>query len=190
MKKLLSPLLFSAVIVLAGCEKDDETEKIEDSPTPALAASTQTWTFGKQIWSDVIHCPDCDKETFENSDTKPDCRSYTDTESGKTFYYYNWTYVSQNATTLCPPPWRVPTVQDFKTLTNNATSATLHTEWGYGGFAFGSPPMTNTSTSAYYWSSTQNSSNTNYVHYLYYNSSNLSVISTFKNSGFQVRCVR
>jgi hypothetical protein len=32
--------------------------------TPRYAASTQTWTFGEQIWSDAIHIPECNKTDF------------------------------------------------------------------------------------------------------------------------------
>jgi hypothetical protein len=44
--------------------------------TPRYAASTTTWKYGEQTWSDAIQVPECDKEDFEASST-PQCRSYT-----------------------------------------------------------------------------------------------------------------
>jgi hypothetical protein len=45
--------------------------------TPRYAASTKTWVFGYQIWSDAIQIPSCNKSSFKVSFTEPDCRSYT-----------------------------------------------------------------------------------------------------------------
>ncbi|MDR2358676.1 MAG: fibrobacter succinogenes major paralogous domain-containing protein [Prevotellaceae bacterium] len=85
--------------------------------TPPHAASTETWTVGKQTWSDAIHMPECNKETFELSLTAPQCRSYTTLLDMK-YYYYNWPYVKASAAKLCPSPWRVPSYDDFKKLSD------------------------------------------------------------------------
>jgi hypothetical protein len=98
---------------------------------PPYAASTQTWKFGGQKWSDAIHMPGCDKTSFNQSTTEPDCRSYS--SNGNTWYYYNWPYVAANASTLCPAPWRVPSMRDFQTLANNASRVQLMTAWRRGG---------------------------------------------------------
>jgi hypothetical protein len=83
-----------------------EMRLVESPSTPPFAASTQTWTFGTQTWSDAIHIPGCRKTDFELSYTEPNCRSFT--AGTNTWYYYNWAYVTQNATQLCPDPWSVP----------------------------------------------------------------------------------
>jgi uncharacterized protein (TIGR02145 family) len=183
--------LLVLLLAFAGCKKDDD----KSADTPPLAASTQTWTFGDQIWSDAIQCPECNKETFEESYTEPQCRSYADPESGKTFYYYNWPYVDANKNTLCSGAWRVPTEDDFnaliETLGGNTptAAATLISAWGYGGGADGSS-MYYVSTYAYYWSSTESSGNTSNAYNLYYHSGSLRVTSLGKTFGFQVRCVK
>jgi hypothetical protein len=157
-------------------------------PTPPNAASTQTWTFGSSTltWSDAIRISDCNKPDFTESYSDPQCRSYT--EGANIWYYYNWPYVNQNASTLCPSPWRVPTSSDFSALVNSSvTSSTLISEWGYGGYANGSS-VSEVSTYAYYWPSTQYSSTGAYS--LRYYSSGLNVSNTSKFFGLQVRCVR
>jgi hypothetical protein len=155
--------------------------------TPPNAASTQTWVFGEQTWSDAIQIPDCNKTDFTNDYNNPQCRSYT---SDKLRYYYNWAYVNQNAATLCPSPWRVPSQADFNMLVSNTTASTLHSDWGFGGYCMSSGSVSYQGTSAYYWSSTENSSSTNNAYFLSYTSSIFySQDNTYKNSGLQVRCV-
>ncbi|MDR3132853.1 MAG: fibrobacter succinogenes major paralogous domain-containing protein [Prevotellaceae bacterium] len=152
--------------------------------TPPHAASTKTWTFGEQTWSDAIHIPECNKEEFTKSTIDPQCRSYT--KDGKTWYYYNWAYVQKNQSKMCPPPWRVPTKSDSETLASNTTLSALSSVWGYGGYADGSS-IVNENLYADYWSSTENGSS---AYYLGYYSGGLLVYSFDKYNGFQVRCVR
>jgi hypothetical protein len=193
MKRLLFIMFAAATIMFAGCEKnDDENDPanvVGPFDAPSLAASTQIWTFDDQTWSDVIHCPECNKETFEYSFTEPQCRSYT--EEGKTWYYYNWKYVNANKNTLCPSPWRVPTESDFSTLISDTTItySTLIDAWGYGGYALGTS-LFEVDTDAFYWSSTANG--TNYAYNLGLDrSGNLDLASgNHKYYGFQVRCVK
>jgi hypothetical protein len=175
MKRIFT-LMMAAAMVFAGYAQN----------TPPQAASTQTWTFGNQTWSDAIQIPGCNKETFEKSSTDPQCCSYT--HEGKTYYYYNWPYVKQHADLLCPLPWRVPTKDDFVELNDNTNANTLIAAWGYGGGANGSS-MNYVSSNALYWPSTENSSN--YAYYLYYLSGNVYPQNyTHKYFGFQIRCVK
>jgi hypothetical protein len=154
--------------------------------TPPHAASTQTWTFGTQTWSDAIHIPECNKADFTNSDTEPQCRSYTEEE--KTFYYYNWAYVNVNATVMCPSPWRVPSKADFGKRVSTPHKNPSGDVWVYGGYIQGSS-VNEVSTSAYYWSSTETGSN--YAHSLLcYGGYVRPQDTTYKTNGFQVRCVR
>jgi hypothetical protein len=156
--------------------------------TPRYAASTHTWVFGEQTWSDAIQGPACNKESFEDGDTTPQCRSYT--EDGETFYYYNWAYVDAYKSRMCPAPWRVPTKSDFETLVFYAGASTLISEWGYGGYANGSS-VTDETSYAYYWSCTESaSSGIDGAYFLSYYSGDLLVTDTYKGNVFQVRCVR
>jgi hypothetical protein len=152
---------------------------------PPHAASTQTLTFGNQTWSDAIQIPECSKTDFTESYTAPHCRSYT--YGGHTFYYYNWPYVNVNKSTLCPSPWRVPSILDFMNF--NTTVSALVSAWGYGGYARGDSVVAEESL-AFYWTSTED--DTYDAYYLQYTGGNTSLILTspVKRLGFQVRCVK
>jgi hypothetical protein len=177
----------ATVTVTAGTASKTVSVMQDVLPTPPHAASTQIWVFGEQIWSDAIRIPECDKTDFADSDTELQCRSYT--SGTNTWYYYNWPYVTANATALCPSPWRVPTESDFNTLKSNTNYSTLISEWGYGGLATSSS-MDSVSEVAFYWSSTEYPDNTNYAYTLYYYSGDLVMDSAYKRAGMQVRCVR
>jgi hypothetical protein len=174
MKKLL--LLSFAILLITGkCH----------AQTPPHAASTQTWTFGDQVWSDAIRIPECNKASFSNSEYTPECRSYT--SGSETWYYYNWAYVDANKHTLCPSPWRVPSENDYQILVLNTTLNTLINAWALSGYASGSS-ADNVGESAYYWSSTEDG--TTFAYDLYCDSGYLYVSNTGKDNGFRVRCVR
>jgi hypothetical protein len=153
--------------------------------TPPYAASTQTWTFGEQQWSDAIRIPACNKTSFMNSFTEPQCRSYT--LGTNTWYYYNWPYVVANPSTMCPSPWRLPSQSDFNTLVSNTNYSTLISAWGYGGYCTSSGSLYYQGSYAYYWSSTEDDSN--FAYSLDYYSGSLYVYYNNKYYGFQVRCV-
>jgi hypothetical protein len=156
--------------------------------TPHYAASTRTWTFGAQIWSDAIQMPECNKDDFDNLYATPNCRSYT--EGGKTWYYYNWGYVDANKTDrLCPLPWRVPTKADMKTLLSNSNENALYDAWGNGGCAsFGYIPHTRT---AVYWTTTEDSVSSYEAFYLAIFRNQRFVYKVSKYAvGNQIRCVR
>jgi hypothetical protein len=149
-------ILFIA-LAIAGCDKDNDPANDDEQvggnvATPPLAASTQTWVFGDQTWSDAINCPECNKDRFENSYTNPQCRSYT--SGTDTWYYYNWPYVAANLELLCPTPWRVPTVDDFVTLVKNTNGRYLIDSWGLPGFA-NSNSMDDIGSASYFWSATE-----------------------------------
>jgi TolB-like protein len=121
-------------------EKDAETAERREAERraaelrkslPPHAASTQTWTFGEQTWSDAIQIPACHKTSFINSKYDPQCRSYTD---GSTiWFYYNWAYVNKRSAQLCPAPWRVPARADFDLLESAVPADLLVQTWGLGG---------------------------------------------------------
>jgi hypothetical protein len=105
---------------------------------PPLAASTQTWVITgngiTQIWSDRINVPVCDKDSYVNDNSNPQCRSHT--LNSVKYYYYNWPYVNANQTTMCPPGsnWRVPTKDDFVALDialggNGVNNRAVTPEW-------------------------------------------------------------
>jgi hypothetical protein len=163
---------------------------------PDYAASTQTWRFGEQIWSDLIIIPACDKEDFGNSITEPHCRSYT-TDDSETYYYYNWPYVAANGSQLCTGKWRVPTVADFSALIASVDAETLSSAWPLSGYADASgPPEThgvyNVGIAGMYWSSEEDLTDydEDWAFGLLFLPSFHDKLYTAKVVGHPVRCVR
>jgi hypothetical protein len=139
------------------------------------------------IWGDPARLPGCDKADFANNDTEPQCRSYT--SGTNTWYYYNWAYVHAYANRLCPSPWYVPDRDEIydEFFAHAVSVETMINAWGYGGYVDGGS-IVHDETEAYYWSSTEN--NTNTAYYLTYNSSEKNLRTTNKYYGYQVRCVK
>jgi hypothetical protein len=153
--------------------------------TPRYAASTQTWVFGAQTWSDVIHIPACDKQDFDGGTKdapKADCRTYT--HEGETWYYYSWPYVNEHAGLLCPSPWRVPADEDFSNFLEDITTVDRTIDWRHGGYVYGG--VVEDMSFGYYWSSTVNDA---HAYGLYYFGSYPGVRNYSQSIGFQVRCV-
>jgi uncharacterized protein (TIGR02145 family) len=145
--------------------------------------STNTWVYGSQTWSDrIVGAPSgCTQSNNLGNSTNATLYKVYD---GR--YYYTWACVN-NQSTLCPSPWRVPSLSDFNTLVNNTNSWTLASAWGYGGYAY-FDIMGIVNSAATYWSSSEYDSS--YAYYLNYDNSVLGVDYASKPSGFQVRCVK
>jgi hypothetical protein len=188
MKPKLLLMLAAAAMVFAGYSKDLYNEGSgETTPAPpTFAASNKIWTFGDQVWSDAIRIPECNKTSFEDSYTDPQCRSYT--EQGGTWYYYNWPYVNAHAARLCPSPWRVPTKVDLNTLVEATTYVVIIDAWGCGGLIdrAGDPTSRNT---GYYWSSDIVREKV-YACNLEFSPGSYSTDGSEFASGMQVRCVK
>jgi hypothetical protein len=155
--------------------------------TPRYAATTKTWFFGNQTWSDAIQVPECNKSSFAESDTEPQCRSYADPKSGKSYYYYNWPYVNGNGDKLCPKPWRVPGLSTLVKSARNISKDAAKEFWGYGGLADGGS-MQYVSTCFFYWSSAWDERNPELA-YCCDDGTFAPVRTLEKALGFQVRCV-
>jgi uncharacterized protein (TIGR02145 family) len=162
MKKFLL-LSFAALLLAGNCP----------AQTPPHSASTQTWTFGNQVWSDAIQIPECNKTDFTESDETPDCLSYTFVETIR--YYYNWSYVNANKNTLCPAPWRVPTLEDFEVLLQHTTTTTLMDAWKLESDDSCWTTTASGSQNAYYWA---------------YVCADMGIVNGRRYDDMRVRCVR
>jgi uncharacterized protein (TIGR02145 family) len=173
-------LSFAALLIAVGCNSCNSA--------PPHAASSQTWTFGDQTWSDAIWIPACNKSDFKESQTSPDCRSYTSGSSSS--YYYNWPYVHANAKVLCPAPWRVPNESDYDYLLSVASPQALVAAWGTQGFATSGSrgDVYVNGTDSYIWTS-QGYTN-NKARALYISRRRTELEHETRDSGFTVRCVR
>jgi uncharacterized protein (TIGR02145 family) len=184
MKKLLTIIMLCGVV--CGYAQN----------TPRYAASTQTWEIDTQTWSDVIQMPGCNKEDFTNYDDEPDCRSIT--EDGKTWYYYNWPYVKQNAATLCPSPWRVPSRSDLLTLLDTRRNITMLSVFNWeGGKIQGDYggrkwiyTLYDADSESTYWSSTKYGVNTAFYLTCTKESGGCGITMHFNEFGRFVRCVK
>jgi hypothetical protein len=188
--RLIVSLMVAAAMVFASCNKENYPQDSESttSDPPTYAASNKIWVFGEQTWSDAIHMPECNKETFDGgywNEPKADCRSYT--YEGKTYYYYSWPYVDAHKATMCPSPWRVPTKDDFELLADKVSYTELIVAWGYGGSIYGSS-LVNVEPHGAFWSSTVYNSALRFQ--LYYEWENVTLDQFPFFAGLQVRCVK
>ena len=102
---------------------------------PNTAYSTKTWLIGSgssaQTWSDHIVKAVCTNSSTLTTSSPP-AAQYKIVNG---LYYYNWACVSNNATTLCPTGWRVPSAADYATLiatlggSNRTTADIIHSVW-------------------------------------------------------------
>jgi hypothetical protein len=183
MKKIFT-IAALTLLTFGGCNKNNEKD---ESETPPNAASTQTWKFGDQTWSDAIRIPACNKSDFMDSFTSPDCRSYT--YGSTTWHYYNWPYVIANQDKMCPAPWRVPTNDDFMRLEENSKREYIIAAWGLPGYAYGHT-LSSVGGHGYLWSSTEDYNNMKSFILDYSHEDYRSSIVSDKSHGMQVRCVR
>ena len=68
-----------------------------------------------QIWSRPVTAEGCQKQTYENltrNDLKADCRD----NPGYNGDMFSGCAAMMYAATLCPPPWRLPTMSDYRDL--------------------------------------------------------------------------
>jgi hypothetical protein len=155
--------------------------------TPPNAASTQTWTYGTQTWSDrIVAAPsNCYNKTSLSTTT------YVNVEyrikDGR--YYYTWNCAAQNHTTFCPDPWRIPDQSDAYTLSTTINGVSLLNAWGLGGRAVGSN-IEDDKTNGYVWTKTSHSSYTGYAYMLGWGGEYISSQQNPQYSGMQVRCVK
>jgi hypothetical protein len=185
-------LLFAATF--AACSKDnypqDSDADVSTSTTPdppPYAASNIIWLTVERTWSDVIQIPECNKETFEESHTIPQCRSYTRDEDLKTWYYYNWPFVNAYVAHLCPDPWRVPDVDDFAALWSDTSDDALNAlqlAWGDGGYA------NYTDDATKYWSITLYPDGSPEAYCMYFSHTGSFLGFDDIDAGYQVRCVK
>jgi hypothetical protein len=120
-------VIFTAFLLLLACEKTDEPD------APPGSDPNGTWTFGTQTWSAPLRLAAGCASVHVLPHILNAPPQYVDLTSG-TGYYYNWNCVKNNASALCPPPWRVPTTADFARLLTYLSCDELSEKWGYNGF--------------------------------------------------------
>jgi hypothetical protein len=169
-----------------GCPSASQSGTITVKiPAPSGAYSSNTWTYGSQIWSDriVMGPTSCSSTATLSTATSPPAQYKI--SGGR--YYYNWVCAYNNRTTLCPDPWALPTGSQLNTLLQNATAAVLAADWLLGGRATGN--TIEHTTNGWYWS-TDESTSAGWAWGVQYSGSLAVYNSAEKYKGLQVRCVR
>ncbi|MDR0581557.1 MAG: fibrobacter succinogenes major paralogous domain-containing protein [Prevotellaceae bacterium] len=150
-----------------------------------------TWSCDSQIWSGALRNPaSCPQQSSLSADEQPPAQYY---DRGSSYgYYYNWTCVYENATTLCPSPWRVPTDNDLSTLVscaekNHSLDGSLWLgAWGPTGYVATSEFVE--SPTGHVWS--QTAEPPPYAVCLLYDTNGVGIVADYRAVGFPVRCVR
>jgi uncharacterized protein (TIGR02145 family) len=162
-------------------------------PPPPDAASTRTWVFGSQTWSDRIVANPSNCTLVDNITTKEPLPALYRAYEGQ--YYYNWICVAaEGPISLCPADmgWRVPTQADFSALCNYLGGMgqlqydVLVAEWGFTGSALNTD-VSGWNTTGAYWSTSTSGS---YGVYMYYGYGGVTVNANSKAIGRAVRCVK
>jgi uncharacterized protein (TIGR02145 family) len=179
---------------------------VPDATLPPYS-STLTWTVGTQIWSGALSNPvaGCVSTTNFGSDYVPSNAYYL--KSGLysgSGYLYNGKCVNDRKSTLCPTPWRVPTLADLVTLdkalggtgvTGELNQPVSHAGayvgiWGgvYGG-VYTIQTLNNAGSHMVYW--TCETSDTAAIYILRVTTANVVNVGEIRQprNGMQVRCV-
>jgi hypothetical protein len=168
-----------------GCTNGTATGNITVIYDPFTSG---TWSCGTQIWSGALRNPASCSSTTYLSTTSPPPAQYYDRGAGYG-YYYNWTCVQENATTLCPSPWKVPEVSDLNRLVSClGTSNTLINEWGSTQSFKGN--QVNYMTGGTFWSSEQYDDEMAYAFRYGHSTLKNFVCTDAKTVGTYVRCVQ
>ena len=179
----------------------------------------KTVTIGKQIWmasnlkttkyNDGTAIPLVTDETAWIHSTPGYCWYENDSVTNKSTYgaLYNWYTVKTGK--LCPTGWHVPTEPEWTTLAPTFWAGQLKeigtSHWadpnfmasnttGFtalpGGYRISYGSFGSIGEIGCWWSSTEDTSLLAWYRYMYYYSGNFRVISTNKQYGFSVRCLK
>jgi uncharacterized protein (TIGR02145 family) len=166
-------------------------------------ATTQAWVIGSQIWSDAVQATNCNNTSFSGGPAgnfSSDCRSNPDYKGD----LFTWCAVARYGDSLCPAPWRVPTLQDFVDLdiamnggtgqnrTDVAARDRFLNDWAgaYGGYCTSDGSLYDRGVGASYWSATESSATSGRRFYFDTVGSVNPQLNFNKSSGFTLRCVR
>jgi hypothetical protein len=104
-------------------------------------------------------------------------------------YYYNWTCLNAQASTICPSPWRVPTRADLAAVRSAVTPAALILLWGLPGRMGDNGGILNgAGTMGAVWTSA--AAGSNYAYSSEWSTSAHSEPTRWYSDGEIVRCVR
>jgi len=208
MKNILYFAIILSLVFASSCSKNkDDVPTWNTDLGKAKFATAQTWEISggsfTQVWSDAVEIIGA-KNNYEGGNSTDgytiDFRANDSDYKGSLF---SWRAVAETAN-LCPPPWRVPTKDDFVNLDiamcgGDGSSRTKPFDlskyldtWGgaFGGRCLSDGRLVHQGSWAYYWSATEYTATS--ARYLYLGSGG-SIGPQYwldKNYGLTLRCVR
>ncbi|MDR2087671.1 MAG: hypothetical protein LBP72_10960 [Dysgonamonadaceae bacterium] len=185
----------TGTVVIAGCDPLPAIPLISSANVDFASGSDVTTTSGLVFSPPIKIIGKGDKKTLAStSNSLIDYRDHTNATNTNLYgSWFTWCMVATYADVLCPSPWHVPSLDEFQTYYNAETNVGVTVKYGMhgwllGGCAYGGS-VDNTGPTGYYWSSTEDSSDSGY--YALVNSSLFSPSSyTYRYFGFSLRCVR
>jgi uncharacterized protein (TIGR02145 family) len=183
-----------------GCTNATASGTITVVPHTLYTASTQTWTFGSQTWTDRVETTalPCSVSTADISEMSYSAPEYKAIDGR---YYYNFSCVINNSEAMCPSPWRVPTKDDLDLLqtiihSGNGTYFICTAQTCSGYYVCQACSIEEGAAYAYLWSTTyaacQGSGSCAYAFDMrgLHEGTGTNVRALVTSSGFPVRCVK
>jgi uncharacterized protein (TIGR02145 family) len=190
-----------------GC--NDDTPGWGSSLGTVSFATNNTWPVSNQVWSDAVTATACNKISFDGGasmatyNLKADCRS----NPGYPGDYFSWCAIIRFENQLCPPPWRIPTGQEFVDLDialggngqqrfeDFVSLAKYRNDWGgaFGGmYSVQNRQILGQGNSATYWSRTETPGNFGVRIFGLGSDGSIRIGFNFsmKGDGVPLRCVR
>jgi len=210
MKKILYFAMITSLAFATSCSKNKDDGTWNTSLGKARFATDKTWEISRngitQVWSDAVEIIGA-KGNYNGGNSTDGYR--IDFRSNKSAYkgsLFSWRAVAE-VENICPPPWRVPTLQDFINLDklmggtgenrNNSELVTLIIprylgDWGgaFGGYCGSGGALGIQGHGANYWSQSQSPAGNGFCLCFSTGGNVYPQIWDFKGNGFSLRCVR
>jgi len=208
MKNILYFAIILSLVFASSCSKNKDDGTWTTSLGKARFATAQTWAISDggitQVWSDAVEIIGA-KGTYNSGNLTADFIDFR-SNPGQKGSLFSWCAVVETAN-LCPPPWRVPTKDDFINLDkamggngNNRSNSEFDTFvtpkylglWGgaFGGQCNYGGDLVNQGLKAFYWS--QSVKDVDHGYNLQFNKNGNIYPQDWsgKGVGFALRCVR
>ena len=206
MKNIFYFAMIISLSFASSCSKNKDDGTWNTSLGKARFATAQTWAISSgsftQVWSDAVEIIGA-KDTYEGGNSTVGYKIDFSNKSPYKGSLFSWRAVAETAN-LCPPPWRVPTKDDFINLdkamggtgasrTNlSFVNAKYLGDWGgaFGGCCGNGGVLYDQGSWANYWSQSEKPADDGFYLYFGTNGSIGPQYWRHKDCGSTLRCVR